>query len=76
MVFALLGYVENLNIHRAVFFAFFAADTFVRVQFDMEKGKPAGRLQKDGDRTDIFAESPVVFADKSQCNRSETAHRK
>lgn len=75
MVFALLGYVENLNIHRAVFFAFFAADTFVRIQFDMEKGKTAGRLQKDGDRTDIFAESPVVFADKSQCNANNIVYK-
>ena len=62
----LLGYVEDFNIHRAVFFAFFAADTFVRVQFDMEKGKTAGWFQKDGDRADIFAESPVVFAYESQ----------
>ena len=64
----LLGEGENLNIHRAVFFALFAADTFIGVQFDMEEGKAAGWFQEDGDRTDIFAESPVVFADESQRN--------
>ena len=41
----------------------------------MEKGKTAGRLQKDGDRTDIFAESPVVFADKSQCNADNIVYK-
>ena len=62
----LLGEVENFNVHRAVFFAFFAADTFVRVQLDMEEGKAAGWFQEDCDRADIFAESPVIFADESQ----------
>ena len=73
--FTLLGYVENLNIHRAVFFAFFAADAFVRVQFDMEKGKTAGRFQEDRDRADIFAECPVVFADKSQRNANSIVYK-
>ena len=41
----------------------------------MEKGKTAGRLQKDGDRTDIFAESPIVFADKSQCNANNIVYK-
>lgn len=62
----LLGDVENFNIHRAVFFAFFAADAFICVKLDMEKGKTAGRFQKDGDGADIFAEGPVVFAYESQ----------
>ena len=64
----LLGEVENFHIHRAVIFAFFAADAFICVKLHMEKGKVAGRLQKDCDRADIFAESPVVFADESQCD--------
>ena len=70
-VFMLLGEVENFDIHWAVFFALFAANAFVGVQLDMEEGKAAGWFQEDCDRADIFAESPVVFADESQCDAND-----
>ena len=65
-IFTAAGIVRNVHIHRADSFAFAAGDAFCFVAFDPHKSVKAHGFQKNGNRTDIFAESAVIFEGISQ----------
>ena len=65
-VLPLPGVIGHVDIHRTNPLAFSAGDTFFFVAGDTEQGIIAHRLQKDGDRADVFAEGAVIFERKGQ----------
>ena len=46
----------------AILYAFHAKDAFVFIALDADQREITYGLKENGDRTDIFAECPVVFA--------------
>ena len=58
---ALAAFLVALDVHRAYFQTFAAADALAFVAVDTEEGKIAHRLQEYGNRADVFAERTVVL---------------
>lgn len=65
-VFPFSGIVGYIHIHGADPFALSAGNALFLITGNADDGKIAHGLQKNRDRTDIFAERPVILAQKSQ----------
>lgn len=57
---AVSAVVSDVHIHRTHLFAHSAGDTPLSVHPHPQQGIPAGGLQEHRDRTDVFAEGPVI----------------
>ena len=65
-VFPVPRIVRDIDVHRTYPFAFPARDTFLLIASYPQKREITHGFQKHRDRTDIFAESPIILKGKCE----------
>ncbi len=67
-VFPLSGIIGHVYIHRTYLFAFAAGNALLLIAFHPKQRKVTHRFQEYCDRTNVFAECPVILKGKRQGN--------